>query len=309
MTYDLVIVGSSAAGVSAGIYAARRNLNLKVITVDTGGEVAQSGEIANYPGFVKTDGVELSQKFTEHLKSYNIIPETGVWVEKIEKKGNVFTIIAKKGDGIAEYQAKTIILTTGVHPRHLNVPGEEEFRGKGVTYCTVCDGPLFRGKTTVTIGGGNSALESAIMMAALAKKVYVLNINPEMKGEQVLIDNLKKQSNVEIIGSAKTTKIVGENVVKSVEYESKIDGVKHVIDVQGAMIHIGMIPNSSMVPPEVEKNKVGEIKVNTRCETTLPGFFAAGDVTDVPYKQIAISTGQGVTAALAAVDYLNRMKA
>src|SRR3990167_11150783 len=307
MTYDLVIVGSSAAGVSAGIYAARRNLNLKVITVDTGGEVAQSGEIANYPGFVKTDGVELSQKFTEHLKSYNIIPETGVWVEKIEKKGNVFTIIAKKGDGIAEYQAKTIILTTGVHPRHLNVPGEEEFRGKGVTYCTVCDGPLFRGKTTVTIGGGNSALESAIMMSAIAKKVYVLTRNPEMKGEKVLIENLKNKPNAEIIGNAKTTRILGEQFVSGIEYQSIADNSIKKIEAQGVMVHIGMTPNSTIVPPEVKKNKFSEIEVNARCETSVPGLFADGDVTNVPYKQISIAVGQGTIAALAAVDYINRL--
>ncbi len=308
MIYDLVIVGSSAGGVAAGIYAARRNLSLKVITIDTGGEVAQSGEIGNYPGFTKTDGVALSDAFTQQLKANGVVPETGIWVEKIEKKGDIFTISGKDSKGVVEYQAKTVIVATGVHPRHLGVPGEEEFRGKGVTYCTVCDGPLFRGKTTVTIGGGNSALESAIMMAALAKKVYVLNINPEMKGEQVLIDNLKSQKNVEIIGNAKTTKIFGEMIVKGVEYQSITDGSMHTLEVQGAMIHIGMIPNSAMTPVEVEKNAVGEIKVNARCETSLPGFFAAGDVTDVPYKQIAISTGQGVIAALAVADYLNRMK-
>jgi len=307
MLYDLLIIGSSAAGSAAGVYAARSRLNAKIITVDTGGEVALSGEVYNYLGFPKTNGIELSQKFNEHLAANNVVPESGVWVEKIEKNNNIFSVSAKKGDKAVQYQAKAVLVSTGVHPRKLGVPGEEEFRGKGVTYCTTCDGPLFRGKTTVTIGGGNSALESAIMMSAIAKKVYILTANPEMKGEKVLIDNLKNKLNVEIIGNTKTMRILGEQFVSGIEYQSIADNSIKKIEAQGVMVHIGMTPNSTIVPPEVKKNKFGEIEVNALCETSVPGLFAAGDVTNAPYKQISIAVGQGTIAALAAVDYLNRL--
>ena len=308
MLYDLLIIGSSAAGSAAGVYASRSRLNAKIITVDTGGEVALSGEVNNYLGFLTINGIELSQKFNEHLAVNNVVPESGIWVEKIEKKDNIFIVSAKKGDEAIEYRAKAILVSTGVHPRKLGVPGEEEYRGKGATYCTTCDGPLFRGKTTVTIGGGNSALESALMMSAIAKKVFILTTNPEMKGEKALIDNLKSKPNVEIIGNAKTVRILGEQFVNAVEYQSTIDNSIKKTEVQGVMIHIGMIPNSAIVPPEVQKNKFGEIEVNARCETSVPGLFAAGDVTNVPYKQISIAVGQGTIAALAAADYLNRLK-
>ena len=307
MIYDLLIIGSSAAGIAAGIYAARSGLNVKLITVDTGGEVALSGEVMNYPGFIKTNGFELSQKFNEHLAANDLMPETGIWVERVEKKDNIFFASAKKGDEIIEYKAKAIIAATGVHPKKLGVPGEEEFRGRGVTYCTVCVGPLFRNKTTVTIGGGNSALESALMMSGIAKKVYILTTHAEMKGEKTLIDNLKNKPNVELIINAKTEKISGEQFVKSLNY-SLPNGEKKTLNADGIMVHIGMIPNSSMCPSEVEKNQFGEVKVNARCETNLPGFFAAGDITDAPYKQIVVAAGQGAIASLAAKDYLNRLK-
>lgn len=308
MVYDLLIIGGSAAGTAAAIYAVRRGLTIKMISHDFGGEVATSGEIANYPGYAHTDGIELTEKFREHLESYKVEPQTDVVVEKVAKDSNIFTVGGKKDSTAIEYHAKAVIVATGVRPRELNMPGEKEFRNKGVSYCTVCDGPLFKGKVVAIIGGGNSANEAGIMMGTIAKKVYVLTINPDMTGDAVLIENLKKLPTVTIIPNAETQEVKGNGMVKSLTYKDKVTEKLATLEVQGIFIHIGMIPNSIMLGEEVAKNKFGEVEVNELCETSVPGLFAAGDVTNHPYKQIAIAAGQGVTAALAAVDYLNRLK-
>lgn len=323
--FDLIIIGGSAAVTAAGIYAARRNLNFKIITKDFGGEVATSGEIANWPGIIKTDGITLAQQFREHLESYKVQIEEGVEVDKIIKMPDgTFCITAKAGAGPkmaaekltdgqtnqelkCDYTAKVVLITTGVHPRELNVPGEKEFRNKGVSYCTTCDGPLFQGKTVATIGGGNSALESGLMLADIAEKVYMINKNPEFKGDQVLMDNLKSKKNVEIIYSANTTQIIGGEFAANLKY-TDANSQEQELKVDGIFIHIGMIPNSGVFPPEVEKNKFGEVVVNKNCETNVPGLYAAGDVTDVPFKQIVIAAGQGTCAVLSVVNYLNKLK-
>lgn len=313
--YDLIIVGAAAAGSSAAIYAARRNLNFKIVTLDTGGEVALSGEVANWPGIINIQGFELAQKFTEHVRSYGVQIDEGLKVKKITPVKNYYKITAADGnDKEQEYETKTVLIATGIHPRHLDVPGEKEFYLKGVTYCTVCDGPLFKNKTTVTVGSGNSALESALMMAGIAKKVYVLSKfanTPEQnygfpKGENILIEKLKTLPNVEVIYEAITTNIIGEKKVAAIKYKDK-SGEEKEIPADGVMVHIGQIPNSQFVDG-VNKNKIGEIIVDEKCRTSLPGVFAAGDVTTVAYKQIGIAAGQGIVAALAAIEYINRWK-
>ncbi|MBI4099198.1 FAD-dependent oxidoreductase [Candidatus Parcubacteria bacterium] len=317
---DTLIIGGSAAGTAAAIYAARRNLNFLLISKDFGGEVATSGEIENYPGFPHTDGIELVEKFREHLEKNKVQMELDAEVVSITQVGDHFAVtvrpdgMLKAGDklGVAEatdakqYEARTIIYATGVHPRELNAPGERELRAKGLSYCTVCDGPLFPKKTVVTIGGGNSALESAIMLSGIASKVFVLNKNPAFKGDQVLIDKLSKLPNVEIIYNAQTAKILGDKFVSAVEYKDP-SGETKTIEAQGVFVHIGMVPNGSCAPAAVEKNQFGEIKTNCIGETNLPGFYAAGDVTDIPFKQIGIAVGQGIAALLAAVSYLNKL--
>ena len=206
-----------------------------------------------------------------------------------------------------EYAAKAVIVATGVHPKELNIPGEKELRNKGLSYCTVCDGPLFPGKIVATVGGGNSVLESGIMLADIASKVYVINKNPFFKGDQILLDNLLKKKNVEIIYNAITTGVSGDGFVSGLKYKDQ-SGQEQELKVDGIFIHIGMVPNSQIVPPEVEKTKFGEIAVSKNCETNIPGLFAAGDVTDVPFKQIVIAAGQGTCALLQAVNYLNRLR-
>jgi len=321
--FDLIIIGGSAAATAAGIYAARRGLKFKIISKDFGGEVATSGEIGNWPGDGMTDGITLVGKFKKHLELYKVDMEEGIEVESVRKQDDGTFCVTTKKDGLkmtadkidrkdngrqtCDYAANTVIVATGVHPRPLNVPGEKEYRNRGVSYCTTCDGPLFGGKVVATIGGGNSALESGLMLADIAAKVYVVNKNPQFKGDDVLIENLKTKQNVEIIYSANTTEIVGDKFVTGLKYIDK-DGKTQELKVDGVFIHIGMVPNSGLVPEEVEKNQFGEIIVNANCETNIPGLYAAGDVTNVPFKQIVIAAGQGCIAALSAVQYLNKLK-
>ncbi len=310
--FDLIIIGAAAAGSSAAIYSARRKLNFKIVTDDIGGEVALSGVVNNWPGILEIQGYELAQKFNEHVKSYGVEIDQGFRVEKIISEKNYHIVVAKNASGEEkQYQTKTVIVATGIHPRRIGIKGEEEFNRKGVTYCTVCDGPLFKNKITTTIGSGNSALESALMMAGIAKKAYLLSKfdnTPESnfgfpKGENILIDKLKTLENVEIIYNSVTTEIIGEKNVTGVKYTDS-SGTEKTIDTQGAMVHIGQIPNSQFI--DVEKNAMKEIVVDAKCRTNIAGIFAAGDVTDVAYKQIGISAGQGITAALAAIEYINR---
>ncbi len=320
--YDLIIIGGSAAATTAGIYAARRNLNFKIITKEFGGEVATSGEIGNWPGDGNTNGIALAQKFREHLDSYKINIEDGVEVLSLAKQADGLFCITTRTDDMTQaadkmptgsldapkcdYIAKTVIVTTGAHPRTLDVPGEVEYRNKGVTYCTVCDGPLFGDKVTAVVGGGNSALEAALMLTDIASKVYVINKNAQFKGEKVLIDNLLSKKNVEVIYEAKTTGVQGAEFVTGLAYTNK-QNVEQKLIVDGVFIHIGLVPNSYILPSEIEKDSFGYVKVNANCETNIPGLFAAGDVTDVPFKQIVIAAGQGTIALLSAVGYLNRL--
>ncbi len=335
--FDLIIIGGSVAATTAGVYAARRGLNFKIIAKEFGGEVATSGEIENWPGIAHTDGIQLAEQFKAHLSANKIEPIEGVEVSSVVRQADGLFCVSVAKDGLmmasdkmeeintegapteilraashapetsptCDYEAKAVIVATGVHPKQLKVPGEKEFRNKGVTYCTTCDGPLFTGKVTTVIGGGNSALESGLMLADIALQVYVINKNAYFKGEQVLIDKLNTKSNVKIIYEAKTTGIKGEQMVTAVTY-TDASGVEQELETDGVFIHIGMIPNSGIVSEEVLKDKFGQIIVDAHCATNIPGLFAAGDVTDVPFKQIVIAAGQGCTAALSAVEYLNR---
>ena len=304
--YEILIIGGSAAASAAAVYAARREVNCKIITQIWGGEVAQSGSIGNYPGFNEINGLELSNKFRQQVEFNQISIEEGVWVEKIVKKNEGdFIITAQKNSRNIEYCAQAVIVATGVHPRQLNAVGESNLRGKGVSYCTTCDGPLFRGKTVAVIGGGNSALESALMLKELCPKVYLLTINDELMGETIYITKLQQADNVEIIYGSDTKQFMGANRLEAVEYIDKKSKTVKKVEVQGAFVHIGLVPNSNIVPEEVKKNKLNEIITNGLGETKVPGLFAAGDVTDIPFKQIAIACGQGVSAVLRAIQYLD----
>lgn len=313
---DLIIIGAAAVGSAAAVYAARRGINFIVLAKDIGGEVALSGEVENWPGTIHTTGIELSQNFHEHMKSYDANIEEGVEVTGIVQENRYHIVTGKDASGKEQtWKAKSVIIGTGIHPRLLDIPGEKELKGKGVTYCTVCDGPLFKGKTTATIGAGSSALESALMMASIAKKVYLVTKYPNTdeykggfpKGEDILVKKLKTMKNVEIIYEAKTTSILGNTMVEGFTYQDA-KGEKHERKADGVMVHIGMIPNSDFVDC-VKKDKAGQIDIDILCNTSCPGIFSGGDVTVVPYNQIAIASGHGVIAALSAIDYLNKWEA
>ena len=311
---DLVIIGAAAAGCSAAVYAARRNLNFVVISKDIGGEVALSGDVDNWPGQIHTTGIQLADDFHKHALSYNVQFEQGLEVTEILHEKNHHIVVTRDYTGLEKrFETKTVLIGSGIHPRNLGAKGESELKGRGVTYCTVCDGPLYKNKITCTIGAGNSALESALMMGTIASKVFLItkfSNTPETnggfpKGENILIDKVKAMPNVEIIYSADSQEILGENVVSGVQYKDTVSGEVKKIDVQGVMIHVGNIPNSNFAK-DITKNKQGEIETDKICQTNIPGIFAAGDVTNIPYKQISISAGLGVTAVLAAIDYINR---
>ena len=318
---DLIIIGGSIAATAAGVYAARRKLDFEIITKEFGGEVATSGEIGNWPGMVSVQGTDLSGQFKEHLQALSVPLTEGVEVTKIERTGSGFITHArsmnvaqaadkeKQGDenGIT-YESKAVLVATGVHPRHLGIPGEEEFFQKGVTYCTTCDGPIFAGKTVVTIGGGNTGAESVIMLSEIAQKVYWISNADAVKAEPILVDKIKAAENVEIIYNADTKEIKGETFVKQLLYTDNKTNEEKSLDLDGVFVHIGMIPNSDLVPEEVEKDKFKQIVVDERGQTSVPGLFAAGDVTSVPFKQITIAAGQSVTALLQIVSYLNTLK-
>ncbi|MEK9183005.1 MAG: FAD-dependent oxidoreductase [Patescibacteria group bacterium] len=303
--HDLIILGGSAAGITAAIYAGRRQLNIKLIAGDIGGEVATTDIIENYPGYPTVGGLELAGKFREQLKYNKVSMDEGWLAKKIEKKDGHFTVLAKNfANEEKTYETKTVIVATGVHPRHLGVPGEKELFHRGVTYCAVCDAPLFKNKIVAVVGGGNSALESALMLGEIAAQIFLLNRNPQFKGETVLIEKVKKHPKITVLAQAKTQKISGEKSVTGVEYQAA-GGQTQTLAVNGVFIHVGWEPNSDFID-FVKKNDKGEIMTDKNSATDVSGIFAAGDVTDTAYKQIIVAAGMGATAALSAVNFLNK---
>ena len=296
--YELIIIGAGPAGITAGVYAARQKIKTLVLTKDIGGQAAWSGNIENYTGYQFISGPELTRKFEEHLNKFDIKLHTPEEVISAAKNKSAITVKTNRG----EYSSKTLIISSGKSPRLLNIPGEKEFKNKGVTYCAVCDGPIFAGKDVAVIGGGNSALDAVNQMTKIARKVYLINANPSLSGEAILREKIEKAGNVEVINNAATREIRGDTFVRAIKIEA--GGQPRVIPVEGVFVEIGLIPASKFIDI-VEKNQWGEIRVDTRCATNIPGIFAAGDVTDVPEKQIIVAAGEGSKAALSVARYLS----
>lgn len=299
--YDLIIIGAGPAGITAAVYAARKRLNFLVLTGDIGGQTAWSGDIENYTGYQFISGPDLTAKFEEHMRRYGVPVKEVEEAVGMERAGNAIKVRTAKG----EYEAKTAIIASGKTSRELGVPGEKEFRNRGLTYCATCDGPLFSGKTVAVIGGGNSALDAALQLVKIAKHVYLVNINPQLGGDAIMREKVEKDSVVTVMNNARITAVLGSKMVNAIKV--KREGAEETLAVEGVFVEIGLVPNSAFIK-DVRKNEYGEIVINCRNETSIPGIFAAGDVTDVPEKQIVIAAGEGSKAALAAFRYLNSLR-
>jgi len=297
---DLLIIGGGPAGVTAAIYAARKGLDFLMISRDIGGQAAWSAGIENYTGCQVVSGTELTAQFEAHLKKFNIRlrqPETAL---SLAREDGRFVVRGEKDT----YRALAVIAATGKRSRELGVPGEKEFLNRGLTYCAVCDGPLFAAKDVAIIGGGNSALDAALQMSRIASKVYVVDSAPVFTADNILQDRLSGPGNMEVLHNTSVSVIHGGRFVEGIRVSR--GGEEIDLPVQGVFVEIGLVPNSDFAVI-AGRNGKGEIRVNCANETDIPGLFAAGDVTDVPEKQIIIAAGDGAKAALSAAKYLTAL--
>jgi len=300
--YDVLVVGGGPAGASAAIYAARKGIRTGVVADRFGGQILDTATIENFISVKSTDGPKLAASLEEHVKEYDV-DVMNLQLAKRLKKKEFIEIELENG---AVLKSKTVILSTGARWRDIGVPGEAEFRNKGVAYCPHCDGPLFEAKDIAVIGGGNSGVEAAIDLAGIVKSVTVLEFSDELKADSVLQDRLNSLSNVTVLKNVQTKEITGTDSVNGLTYINRETNEEGHIELEGVFVQIGLVPNTDWLGDSVERNKFGEIVVNKRGETNVPGVFAAGDCSDSAHKQIIIAMGTGATASLSAFDYLVR---
>ncbi|GEN84570.1 NADH dehydrogenase [Sporosarcina luteola] len=300
--YDVLVVGGGPAGASAAVYAARKGIRTGIVAERFGGQILDTASIENFISVKHTEGPRLAANLEEHVKEYNVDVMNLQRAKRLEKK-DLIEIELENG---AVLKSKTVILSTGARWRNIGVPGEQEFRNKGVAYCPHCDGPLFEGKHVAVVGGGNSGVEAAIDLAGIVKHVTVLEYADQLKADSVLQDRLHSLPNVTVIKNAQTKEITGTDSVNGISYIDRESGEEQHVELQGVFVQIGLVPNTDWLGETVERNRVGEIVIDNRGATNVPGVFAAGDCTTAPYKQIIISMGSGATASLGAFDYLVR---
>ena len=305
--YDVLIVGGGPAGAAAAVYAARKGIRTGMLAERMGGQTMDTMSIENFISVLETDGPKFAAALEQHAKQYD--------VEIMNLQRAVKLIPAAENNGLvgiqlangARLKSKTVILSTGARWREVNVPGEKEYRNKGVAYCPHCDGPLFKGKRVAVIGGGNSGVEAAIDLAGLVGHVTLIEFGEQLRADAVLVSKLKSLANVVIHTQAQTTEITGAaGKVNGLNYTDRANGTAQHVELEGVFVQIGLVPNSEWLKGTLELSRHGEVVVDNRGQTSLPGVFAAGDVTTVPFKQIIIATGDGAKAALGAFDHLIR---
>lgn len=300
---DMTIIGGGPAGVAAAIYGARKGLAITIIADRFGGQVKDTLGIENLISVPKTTGAELTASLLSHMDDYTITRKEHLRVDRIEN-GKIKKLYSSSGEVI---ESKTIIVATGAKWRELGIEGEKENIGNGVAYCPHCDGPFFKGKDVAVVGGGNSGIEAALDLAGIVKSVTVLEFMPELKADQVIVDQAKNRDNITILTNVETKKVIAKDgKVTALAYVDREQKQEHELDLAGIFVQIGLLPNSDFVSGIVELSPHKEIVINEKCETSEAGIFACGDVTTVPYKQIVIAMGEGSKASLSAFDYLIR---
>lgn len=303
--YDVIIIGGGPAGMTAGIYAARKKLKTLILTKDLGGQMAFSGAVENYSGFSLVEGPTLVLKFRQHLESVkeDLEIKEAKEVIGIEKNITSFQVQDRSGE---LYYAKSLIIASGRIPKRLDVPGEEKFYGRGVTVCATCDAPLYKNKNVAVIGGGNSAMDALLSLAKVANRIYSINLLPELVGDEILKNRVLRQPNITFFSLAKTLAILGKEFVDGVKILDR-NQQEQTLSVAGVFVEIGYIPSTDF-DHLTKKNDQGEIMVDQNLQTSVPGIFAAGDVNDAWGEQMIIAAGEGAKAAMAVANYLNRLK-
>jgi len=301
--YDLIIIGGGPAGITAGIYAARKKIKILLIAKDFIGQIGKTNEVDNYPGFSKISGLDLMKKFEEHLKKFSF----EIKKQKVIKVGKIQQGFAVKTEEKEEFLTKTIIVATGRDPRPLEAEGEKEYIGRGVSYCSICDGPFFQNKAVAVIGGGNSGFEAALDLVKYAKRIFIFEKSEKIIADEVLRDRAKKEKKIEIHTNTEIKKIEGNNKVQDLIYQDLKTRKTYQVPTDGVFIQIGSIPATGFLKDLVEFNQTDEIKVDFEtCATSCSGIWAAGDVNNGEWKQIIIAASDGARAALAVYEYLQK---
>ena len=301
VTYDLLILGGGPAAMSAAVYAARKMMNLAIITKDFGGQVRETSEIENWLGFQSINAKDLADRFEEHVKGFDIAVSLGPSITEINKEADTFKV---RTDGDRVFSSRTLILATGKRHRPLNVPGEKELVGRGVAYCATCDAPFFKGKKVVVAGGGNSAFTTAVDLSKVEAEVALVNFIKGWQADEALQERVKQIGKVSLLDYHQVVRIEGKDGVTAVVVKNRENDKEDKLDANGLFVEIGLLPNNEPVKNVVELNEHGEVIVDCSCKTSVEGLFGAGDVTTVPHKQIVIAAGEGAKAALSAYDYL-----